>query len=370
MADLLDDRIYRVLPQRYRTPQNQRREWDAMLRQELGSYLDQIEDSIRGFASARPRMLSILTKYERDETADRILREYVEEKLNGVPLQLLCDNFTRLRGEQHFTGFIIDGPGLELSDGVNRLDRRSVTMAAEPMSPSGAQQAAMFMAPPPRPIAPVAPMSPETPWQSEHVQAVAGPSSRQRVSTAPQTIEAPDTAAPHPTSKRPVDSLVQEEQHDVLPSPTKRAKTSSARLILPIPMDITRFVDMFEVDGEEYIFKDARCGPGWHVIRCNIGKMESVNSPTRFTQHPLEDNVALDHFNQKLKCHPVPPKNKYTEEMIIQKFAYRGKCSDACRMGCGRTYAVRSDHDIVQCTTINSRQQTQRMRMSWSPTKS
>lgn len=325
MAEALEEHILRALPDRYKSTHNQVREWEVLLGQELGNYLDRIEESIRGFVSARPKILSILTLFERDESAESILREYVEGRLNGVPLQLLFDDFTRFRGEQHFLN---NDAGAEHGDGMDRMDRRSVTMAAEPATNTDTQQAAINMAPPPRPSAPEAPMTPYTPSnprQNSDAPPMAGPSGQHSVSNSSVRTHVQDTSVPgpHSTGKRLIDNSELEDQHQSLQSPSKRPKTNWSRL-LPV-IEVSRFVCMYEVVDDDYIFKDARCGSGWLVIRCNIKEIQFVNVPTRFTQHPLENNLALEHFNQKSKCHLGPPKNKYTEEVILQKFAFRGK---------------------------------------------
>ncbi|KAJ4397402.1 hypothetical protein N0V93_001629 [Gnomoniopsis smithogilvyi] len=325
MDDALHDRLTRGLPYIYKSPQNWQREWESSLRQELGSYLDQIEQSIRGFAAFRPVLLEFMSKYERDGMAERILYEYVEERLRGVPLHLLSEDFASPSGERRWASTAIDEAGPEFGDELDRMDRRSVTMAAEPTPTPNNQLATTSMAPPPRPIAPLAPMTPVTPflsWRNVHIQAEAGPSNRQGVLDSPVLNEASDKVGIQ-KGKRSIDSLQPQEQQQSLSSSPKRLKMSSASVAPQVPINISRAVDWFEVDTMEYMFSDSRCGPGWLVIRCYTGKTQFLKPTVSFRQHPLKNNLALDHFNQRLPCHPAPPKDKYTEEMVLQKFAYR-----------------------------------------------
>lgn len=325
MAESLNDDLLSELPYRFKSPQNPRPEWEGVLRKGLGRYLDRIEESIREFASARPRVLSFMAEYEKERTAEVILSGYVQDRLSSVPLHLLSVDFTQLRGEQHFVSPATEENRVELDDDMDRMDRRSVTMAAEPMTPPGAQPAAICMGPPPRPSAPMAPMTPVTPWRNgQDGPAVAGPSCKRVAPTLPVLARPSNTAAQAATGKRPVSSLGPEEQQQALPSPSKKAKTSLAGAASPSLIKVTKSVSMFDVEREEYIFRDARCEPGWYVIRCNIGETQFVNTPTRFTVHPLENNEALVHFNQRQKCHHFSTKDKYTEESILQKFAHRG----------------------------------------------
>lgn len=319
MNEQFKELLLPVLPDRIKHPQKHQREWKPALEKALGSHLDQMAESIRGFASARPLLLNFMSDYEKSETAERLVREYVAEKLSNAPLHLLSEEPTRSPREQQSIIPVRDEPHFELEDNLDRMDRRSVTMAAEPVAGPSTQHAAICvsMAPPPRPIAPVAPMSPITPVR---LQAVAGPSGQ-------SSSRVTDKVPLRPAGKRLFDNLEPEEQlqQQTPPSPPKRAKPSSSSSATPLSFNVTRSLDWFEVDSDEYIFKDARCGSGWYVIRCNIGKIQHVNPPTRFTKHPFHNNLALEHFNQKEKCHSGPPKGNYTEEMILQKFAIRGE---------------------------------------------
>lgn len=321
MSGPFNEQLLPILPDRLKHPQQHQREWEPVLKKALGSHLDQMAESIRGFASARPKLLDFMSTYERTETAERIVREYVAEKLNNAPLHLLSEESTRDAREQQHGSPVGVVSYIDLEDDMDRIDRRSVTMAAEPVTSPSTQHPNVCMAPPPRPIAPVAPMSPITPVR---FQAVAGPSNQSRSHV---TENVPLRQA----GKRLFDNLESEEQQQqqqTPPSPPKRAKpnsSSSSSLVTRLSIDVTRSLNWFDVDSDEYIFKDARCGSGWYVVRCNIGKMQYVNVPTRFTQHPFLNNLAMGHFNQKEKCHSGPTKEKYTEEMILQNFAFRGE---------------------------------------------
>lgn len=338
MDESLEDRLIRRLPQIYKSPQNWQREWEILLAEELGSYLDQIEDSINKFASARPRILEFMAGYERDEMAERLLFQYVEERLSGVPLHLLSENFTPdalFSGEGHTAGNLVDETGSEADANSGRMDRRSVTMAAEKISTAGVQQATVSMAPPPRPSAPVAPMTPATPgtswWNTNYVQAEAGSSRQQsrKESPVPQLPAVSDNVEKQ-KAKRPVDSLGPQEQQETLQSRSKKPKTSAAFIIPRQSFKPHRALSMLDVDEMDYLFRDARCGAGWYVIRCYTGKTQTAKLAARFLQHPLRNNLALEHFNQKSPCHTGPrgpPKSKYTEEKILEKFAYRGECA-------------------------------------------
>lgn len=320
-----EEQLHPIIPDRLKHPQQYQREWEPVLKKALGSHLDQMAESIRGFASARPLLLNFMSKYEKSETVERIIREYVAAKLNNAPLHLLSEESTRNPQEQQSGSPVNVEPHFELDDDMDRIDRRSVTMAAEPVTSPSTQRAtvcALDMAPPPRPIALMAPMTPITPARHTGFQAVAGPSTQ-------ADTPASDIVALRPAGKRLFDNLDSEEQQQqqqrTLPSPPKRSKPSSSGFATPFSVNVTRSLDWFDVETDEFIFRDGRCGSGWYVVRCNIGKMPHINKPTRFTQHPLHDNLALGHFNQKEKCHSGPTKEKYTEEKILQNFAFRGE---------------------------------------------
>jgi len=80
-------------------------------------------------------------------------------------------------------------------------------------------------------------------------------------------------------------------------------------------------VDWWDVEGAEYIFQYAPFGSDWYVVRCDRGKVEM---PFIFKQHPLKDNLALEHFNNK-KCKYHDSSRLYTEEEIMTQFGHRGK---------------------------------------------
>lgn len=322
MSESFNEQLLDILPDRHRHPQQHQQEWEPVLKKALGSHLDQMAESIRGFASARPNLLEFMSTYEKYETAERIVREYVAEKVDNAPLHLLSEESSRDPHEQQSGSPVNVEPHFELDDDMDRIDRRSVTMAAEPIASSSIQHTAICaldMAPPPRPVAPMAPMTPITPSRHTGPQAVAGPSNQSE-------SHATDIITLRPAGKRHFDNLESEEQQQrTLPSPPKRSKPSPVSLVTPFSVIVTRSLDWFEVVSDEYIFRDGRCGSGWYAIRCNVGKMPHINKPTRFTQHPFYSNLALGHFNQKEKCHSGPTKEKYTEEKILQNFAFRGE---------------------------------------------
>lgn len=319
MNETFKDLLLPILPDRLKHPQKHQREWEPVLEKALGTHLDQMAESIRGFATARPLLFDFMSDYEKSETVERLVREYVAKKLESAPLHLLLEEPPHSPREQRSRSPVRDEPHFELEDDLDSIDRRSVTMAAESVTGPSTQPPAVSisMAPPPRPIAPVAPMSPITPVR---FQAVAGPSGQSSSHVA-------DNVPLRLAGKRLFDNLEPEDQPQLQtpPSPPKRAKPSSSSSATPVSVNVTRSLDWFEVESDEYIFQDARCGSGWYVIRCNIGKIQHVNPPTRFTQHPFYNNLALEHFNQKEKCHSGPPKGNYTEEIILQKFAFRGE---------------------------------------------
>lgn len=76
------------------------------------------------------------------------------------------------------------------------------------------------------------------------------------------------------------------------------------------------------MDGFEYIFRDKRCGPGHYVIRCNVDRNPPMGHPGVFVKPPLEDNIALDHFNsQGHACHDSS--KEYSIDDIIREFAHQ-----------------------------------------------
>ncbi|KAJ4424402.1 hypothetical protein N0V82_000923 [Gnomoniopsis sp. IMI 355080] len=231
----------------------------------------------------------------------------------------------------HTVGNVVDETGSEGDAISGRMDRRSVTMAAENVFTAVVQQAPNSMPPPPRPCAPVAPMTPATPgtssWNTSHAQIEAGPSSQQgRVESPVPELPAISEKAVVQKAKRPADSLGPQDPQQSPQSPSKKPKTSAAASVSRQSLKSYRDISMLEVGEMEFVFRDARCGAGWYVIRCYTGKAQNPILAARFRRHPLKNNLALEHFNQKSPCHPAPrgnPKSKYTEEKILERFAHR-----------------------------------------------
>lgn len=303
--DVDDDLIFEQLPQRYRESRDigqVRSAWRSLLVRCMGRHLEEIRMAIQNFSSAQSKFLGIVARYERDETAQRIIHEFAEDSIPGL-IQLLSD--TSLQGTVTKDPIMCDGD----------LDARSFTMGPDATT-SLDLQARTSVGPPAasRTVAPVAPMTPASTRSDERVS-VAGPSG---LRTLPTSL---DVGIPTQRQKRPLEEAGQLPRGADSPLKKARGETSFQK---SSTFKVWRTIQLWEIDGDDYIFQEPRCGPGWFIVRCNLSKQVGVNEPVGFDRHPLEENVAMDHFNNKnLSCHDST--TIYTLESIMQDFGHRGK---------------------------------------------
>lgn len=313
-----DDLLVLQLPESYRASRNVdeiKRAWQTILEREVGRHLEKIKQDVQDFTSAQTKMLNLLATYERDETAELILRRFAQDSLPGL---------------LHLLPGISSGSQLQLPirlgddpEGMvdNDTDARSVTMGLEPIVTTRTPPVAS-MGPPGDSgsvrvaRAPVAPMAPAVESESE-----AGPSSFQ---------EGPNVYLPGDRlqiGKRPLNTAADDSRSSSSPSKKARTNGAGSRCLQVNTSRVWRTIQIWEVHGTDYIFQDDRCGPGYFVIRCNLSEQGQVgvNKPFKFTDaHPLESNEALDHFNNwDLPCHSST--KSYTLDDIIRGFAHRGR---------------------------------------------
>lgn len=294
------DSIVKKLPKAYaefREIEKVRSVWNPLLDEEMSRHWNMIKEGMKGFSLAHAGMLSILTRFERDDTAELIIREFLDNRFPGA-LDLISQ----------IDPLVNQYPSHIVREICDDDDVRSVTMDVEPR-PSSYRRGESSMAPPPRPAAPLTPVTP------------AGPKGARRQDSQEQPpVEdaSPDTdhgsLALLQTAKRSLD--VVEVDHPLTPeSPVKKAKRSTA----PQPAGpVTKSVDFWEVEGQHYIFKDKQCGAGYFVVRCGPGQRAPFLYP------PLSGNVAMDHFNDdKQPCHDS--RRIYTFDDVLMEYTYRGK---------------------------------------------
>lgn len=301
------DYIIQKLPQAYaesREIEKVRRVWNPILDEEMSRHWNLIKEGIKGFSLAHAGMLSVLARFERDETAELIIRQFLDDRFPGA-LDLISQIDPLVN---QYPSHVVQEAVMLCDDD----DVRSFTMDIEP-GPSTYRRGESSMAPPPRPAAPLTPVTPGGPKGTRHQNAHEQPP----VGDAPEDASS-DTAhgslALLQTAKRSLD--VVEVDHPRTPeSPSKKAKSSTA----PQPAGpVTKSVDFWEVEGQQYIFKDSQCGPGWYVVRCGPGQ----RAP--FLSAPLRGNVAMDHFNHDNQpCHDS--RRIYTFDDVLLEYTYRGK---------------------------------------------
>lgn len=303
-----NDSITRMLPREYtesRDIETVRNYWNPIIDREMSKYWDLIKEGIRGFTLTRYKILSALTKLERDETAELIVRDFLDSTFPGA-----LDLITQI------DPVVNQYPSRLAPEAVMVCDNddiRSVTMDVEP-GPSTRRHGESSMGPPPRPAAPLTPVTPAGLRDIGEQGAREAPSVWDRANS-PSSGTAHGLLSLRQTAKRSLD-VMEFDPPQTPGSPTKKAKGSTG--LQPVG-PATEPIDLWEVEARQYIFKDKRCGPGWYVVRCN-----TTLEPKKFQNHPLEDNLALDHFNSPTAvCHDT---NKmYSLDEIIRDFTYRGK---------------------------------------------
>ncbi|ROW06761.1 hypothetical protein VMCG_04181 [Cytospora schulzeri] len=306
-----DEAISRMLPSEYRESRDieqVKRTWNPILRRELGKHWDMIKEGMKGFIQAQDEAVKALAKYERDETAERVFRDFLDDVFPGA-LDILLQIGPTVN---QYPGCSTDEEAMALDDS----DARSVTMAPEPSSSSRAGPTTS-MGPPPRPsmftMLITEPLNPATRGKTEASgSGDPGPSSIFDVPVSPPPAS-PDHGplTLQQNGKRPLASGSESAQASEMPN-KKARKANGAQ----------RTIDLWDVEAVEYIFKDKRCGPGYYVIRCNVERHPPLGHPGVFVKPPLEGTNALDHFNSPgHTCHDTS--KQYSIEEIIREFAYR-----------------------------------------------
>ncbi|KAI3393552.1 hypothetical protein diail_4143 [Diaporthe ilicicola] len=305
-----DDDIARMLPQDYvlsRDVERVRSIWNPVIHQEMSRHWEMIKEGMRGFKMTHDKIFSTFTNYERNETAELILRDFLDNTFPGA-LELINEIDPVVNQYPSRT----DPEAIMVCD---YDDNRSVTMDLE-AGPSSRRHGDSSMGPPPRPVAPLTPVTPAG-LRDTADQGAREPPSVWDHPDSPSSGPAPGTSSLRQTAKRSL-HVMEFDSPRSPESPTKKAKSSTGSQPAGL---VTKTADLWEVEGEHYIFKDKRCGPGWHVVLCTIGE-----GPEKFHEHPLENNVAINHFNpqdpkNKIICHDTS--KKYTLDEIIRDFTYR-----------------------------------------------
>lgn len=323
MADLttVDITILQQLPQAYklsRLIQPICEAWQPVLDRKMGRYLDLVKEGIIGLSDAKMTVLKDLAQFERDDTAQLIVREFLNEKLPGV-FQLLHEISPQSNEyENHFM------KPTAVEEDWDDMDSRSFTMGPEPITPPTSiltRTVMSMMGPPPHTNAPTAPMTPTEP-SNDRFPIQAGPSCIRSGPADPTSHGTYNLLTSQQKGKRPLDVVSLDEQQ-TSDSPRKRPR-ATVRFSTSATTQKPRTIVFAEVQGQDYIFKDHRCGEGWYIIRCNLSELEGINKPFSFSQHPLESSLAMNHFNSNgFSCHESD--RNYTVEDIIQGFSYRGK---------------------------------------------
>ncbi|KAK7747884.1 hypothetical protein SLS53_001136 [Cytospora paraplurivora] len=279
----------------------------------MSRHWDMIKEGIQGFAQAHNEIQKALAKYERDEMAELILREFLDNTFPGAlelltQISPLIDQYPSRVGSVSAQDVVF----------IDESDARSVTMGPE--TSYRPEPATSSMGPPPRPTGPLTPNTPNKNRNGESPGTV-GPSSIYDVPDSPPPSTDHGVLTLQQNAKRDLD-VMDTDTNQAPESPRKRSKKANGKQCDTSASEETRTIHIWEVGGVEYIFKDERCGLGWYVIRCNLGTRHGVNPPWVFHTHPLENNTALNHFNDPFSiCHDSS--RNYTIESIIQEFAHR-----------------------------------------------
>lgn len=308
MAPSIDfDSIIQNLPQAYaesRDIEQIRKVWNPSLYQEMSRHWDLIKEGIKGFSLAHAGMLSLITKFERDETAELVIRQFLDDKFPGA-LDLISQIDPLVN---QYPSRLVQEAVMVCDDD----DTRSVTMDVEP-GPSTHRRGESLMGPPPRPAAPLTPVTPTgskgTRHQGDHEEPPVGNASEPSSSDTAHGSLVLQQAA-----KRSLD--VGELDQPLTPeSPSKKAKTSTAP---QSASPVTKSVEFWEVEGQQYIFKNDQWGPGWFMVRCGSAQ----RAP--FLKHPLRGSMVMDHFNDDDQtCHDSG--RIYTFDDVLRECTYRGK---------------------------------------------
>lgn len=303
-----------LLPQAYlesRHVENLEAVWEPILCQEMGRHLDLIKEGVRGFTLVRSNIHRSLTEtsLERDETAEMIIQQFLNRKFPGV------DELISQIGP-----LVSQYPSQAAPEAVmvyDDDDLRSFTMDVEP-GPSNHRKGKQPMGPPPRPVAPLTPGTSSGQNDIGHQSASEAPS----IPEFPVSLSSDDSnGSPSFLRRQTAKRLIDAVDFDPRRSPesaTKKTKSPTAPRWADL---VTKSLDFQDVEGQQYIFKDVRCGLGvWLVVWCGPGQR------VPFLEHPLRGKGALDHWRRKCHpCHDTEDTSAYELEDIVREYAYRGK---------------------------------------------
>lgn len=103
---------------------------------------------------------------------------------------------------------------------------------------------------------------------------------------------------------------------------TRPAKKTKASSEVPAIRTEKGTVEGWEVEGLEYIFEYAPFGPGWFVLRCDLGPHSPL--PHIFTLHPFQEERAYEHYNNCKSCKGHDTTRSYELNDIVMKYGRRG----------------------------------------------
>lgn len=299
-----------MLPSAYRESRDieqVKKTWDPILRHVMGRHWEMIREGMEGFSTAHDDVLKAVAKYEREETAELICREFLDNVFPGALDVLAQLGPVVNRYPNYFTDTSVDMA-------VDNSDARSTTMGPEPSSSSRPGQTTS-MGPPPRPYPLMIPeFGPAT--RGEGSGKAGSPAVCDTITDSPppeETDHGPLTLQQSRKRNRDTTTTGTETPQTGEPATNKRTRKANAT---------QRTIALSVVEGFEYIFKDKRCGPGHYVIRCDVGDYPRLDHPGVFVTPPLEDDTALDHFNGRgHDCHDTT--RRYSIDDIIHEFAHR-----------------------------------------------
>lgn len=307
----------RFLPQEYRESrhvENLEAVWEPVLYREMGRHLDLIKEGVRGFALVRSNIRRSLTEtlLERDETAETIIQRFLNRKFPGVDdlISQISPLVSRYPSQAAPEAVMI----------CDDDDLRSITMDVEP-GPSNHRNGKQLMGPPRRPVAPLTPGTSAGQNDIGHQSSTEMPS----IPEIPAPSSSDDSHGSlsflrTQTAKRLIDAVEVDPQRSP-ESATKKTKSPTSPRWADL---VNRSLDFQDVEGQQYIFKDVRCGLGvWLVVWCGPGQR------VPFVEHPLRGKSALDHWRRKgHPCHDTEDTFAYEIEDIVREYAYRGKDPD------------------------------------------
>lgn len=102
---------------------------------------------------------------------------------------------------------------------------------------------------------------------------------------------------------------------------TRSAKKPKASSEVPAIETKNGNVEWWEVEGVEYIFEYPPFGPGWFVLRCELGPHSPP--PHIFTLHPFQEERAHEHYNNCKSCKGHDTTRSYELNDIVMSYGRR-----------------------------------------------